>query len=57
MQRDGELEMKENRMKKIIKDFRALEKKEQIVFFLLCSTISNFIVGIVKLVLSLTIPS
>lgn len=49
--------MKENRMKKIIKDFRALEKKEQIVFFLLCSTISNFIVGIVKLVLSLTIPS
>jgi len=49
--------MKENGMKKIIKDFRALEKKDQIVFFLLCSTISNFIVGIVKLVLSLTIPS
>ena len=44
-------------MKKIIKDFRALEKKDQIVFFLLCSTISNFIVGIVKLVLSLTLPS
>ena len=49
--------MKENKIKQIIKDFRALEKKDQLVFFLLCSTISNFIVGIVKFVLSLTIPS
>ena len=37
--------MKENRIKQIIKGFRALEKKDQLVFFLLCSTISNFIVG------------
>ena len=49
--------MKENRIKQIIKGFRALEKKDQLVFFLLCSTISNFIVGVVKFVFSLTIPS
>ncbi len=49
--------MKENKMKQKIKEFRALEKKDQLVFFLLCSTISNFFMAIVKLVLSLTIPS
>ncbi|MBQ2937332.1 MAG: hypothetical protein IJE05_00370 [Clostridia bacterium] len=49
--------MKENRTKQIIKDFLSLEKKEQLVFFLSCSTIANFIVGIIKFVLALTIPS
>ena len=44
-------------IKNLIKDFRALEKKDQLIFFLLCSAISNFIVAIVKFVLSLTIPS
>ena len=42
-------EMKKNKIKQIIKNFKALEKKDQIVFFLLCSTINNFVVGIVKL--------
>ena len=44
-------------MKELIKKFRALEKKDQLIFFLICSTISNFIVGVIKLTLSLTIPS
>ena len=44
-------------MKQLIKEFRALEKKDQLIFFLLCSTISNFLVAIIKFVLSLTIPS
>ncbi|MBQ6991985.1 MAG: hypothetical protein IJN50_03620 [Clostridia bacterium] len=44
-------------MKEIIKKFRALEKKDQLIFFLVCSTISNFIVGIIKFIFSLTIPS
>ena len=35
-------------MKDIIQKFRALEKKDQLIFFLVCSTISNFIVGISK---------
>jgi len=44
-------------MKDIIQRFRALEKKDQLIFFLICSTISNFIVGVIKLILSLTLPS
>ena len=44
-------------MKDIIQKFRTLEKKDQLIFFLVCSTISNFFIGIVKLVFSLTIPS
>ena len=44
-------------MKELIKKFRALEKKDQLIFFLVCSTISNFCVGIIKFVLSLSIPS
>lgn len=44
-------------MKKIIKKFLALEKKDQLIFFLLCSTISNFFIAIVKFIFSLTIPS
>ena len=44
-------------MKQLIKEFRALEKKDQLIFFLLCSTISNFLVAIIKFILSLTIPS
>ena len=49
--------MKENRIKQIIKDFFALEKKDKLVFFLLCSTITNFFVAIIKFILSFTIPS
>ena len=49
--------MKENRIKHIMKEFRTLEKKDQVIFFLLCSTISNFIVAIIKFIFSLTIPS
>lgn len=44
-------------MKQLIKEFRVLEKKDQLIFLLLCSTISNFLVAIVKFILSLTIPS
>ena len=44
-------------MKKLIKEFRALEKKDQLIFLLLCSAISNFVVATVKFILSLTIPS
>ena len=44
-------------MKKLIKTFRALEKKDQLIFFLVCSIISNFFVGIIKFIFSLTIPS
>lgn len=44
-------------MKEIIRKFRTLEKKDQLIFFLLCSTVSNFIVGIIKFIFSLTIPS
>lgn len=44
-------------MKDIIQKFRALEKKDQLIFFLVCSTISNFFIGIIKFIFSLTIPS
>ena len=44
-------------MKELIRKFRALEKKDQLIFFLVCSTISNFCVGIIKFMLSLSIPS
>ena len=44
-------------MKVIIQKFRALEKKDQLIFFLICSTFSNFFVGIIKFIFSLTIPS
>lgn len=44
-------------MKELIRKFRALEKKDQLIFFLVCSTISNFGVGIIKFILSLSIPS
>lgn len=39
------------------KKFRTLEKKDQLIFFLLCSTIINFFIAVIKFVLSLTIPS
>ena len=44
-------------MKEVIERFRELEKKERVIFFLLCSTIGNFLIGVIKLILSLTIPS
>ena len=44
-------------MKELIRKFRALEKKDQLIFFLVCSTINNFCVEIIKLILSLSIPS
>ena len=44
-------------MKKLVKKFLVLEKKDQLIFFLLCTAISNFTVASVKFVLSITIPS
>lgn len=44
-------------MKKIINNIIELDKKDQIVLFLIGSTIGNIIIAIVKFVLSLTIPS
>ena len=44
-------------MKELIKKFRALEKKDQLIFFLVCSAISNFCVGVIKFIISLSIPS
>ena len=44
-------------MKDLIRKFRTLEKKDQLIFFLICSTISNFFVGVIKFIFSLTIPS
>ena len=44
-------------MKDLIRNFRALEKKDQLIFFLVCSTISNFFIGIIKFIYSLIIPS
>ena len=44
-------------MKDVIQKFRVLEKKDQLIFFLVCSTISNFSIGIIKFIFSLTIPS
>jgi len=44
-------------MKDRIKKFRTLEKKDQLIFFLVCGAISNFGVGIIKFILSITIPS
>lgn len=44
-------------MKSMIKKFIELEKKDKLIFFLLCSAIGNFTIAIVKFVLSLTIPS
>lgn len=44
-------------MKEIIEKYRALEKKDQLIFFLLCSAVGNFCVGLIKFIFSLTIPS
>ena len=44
-------------MKKVIKDFLLLEKKDQLIFFLICSAIGNFVIAVVKFIFSLTIPS
>lgn len=44
-------------MKELLHSFLELEKKDKLVFFLMCSAIGNFLIGIVKFVLSLTIPS
>lgn len=44
-------------MKEIIKNFLALEKKDQLIFFLLCGAINNFFIAVIKFIFSLTIPS
>ena len=44
-------------MKKLIRDFLSLGMKDRLMFFLLCTTISNFIVAVVKFIFSITIPS
>lgn len=40
-----------------VKQFLALEKKDQLILFLQCTVMLNFIVTIIKLVLSISIPS
>jgi len=44
-------------MKDIVKKFLELEKKDQLIFFLLCMAISNFSVAVIKFILSISIPS
>lgn len=44
-------------IKQIITDFFNIDKKDRIVFYMLCLTVTNFLMATVKLVLSLTIPS
>lgn len=44
-------------MKESIQKFLVLEKKDQLIFFLLCMAITNFMVAIVKFILSISIPS
>ena len=44
-------------MKEIVEKYKALEKKDKIILFLLCSTVSNFFVGLIKFIFSLVIPS
>ncbi|MBQ8044281.1 MAG: hypothetical protein IJ272_09105 [Clostridia bacterium] len=44
-------------MIKVVKDFFELEKKDRLIFYLLCSMISNILVAVVKFGLSLYIPS
>ena len=40
-----------------VKQFLALEKKDQLILFLQCTVIFNFIMTIIKFVLSISIPS
>lgn len=42
---------------KIIKFFLKLEKSDQVIFFLLFTTLINIIIALVKFILSLTLPS
>ena len=44
-------------MKEIIEKYKALEKKDKVILFLFCSAVSNFFVGLIKFIFSLTIPS
>ena len=44
-------------MNKILRQLKSLEKEERIMFFLVFTTIGNIFMAIVKLVLSLTLPS
>ena len=44
-------------MLKIVHNFFSIEKKDRIVFYMLCLMVSNFLMAAVKLILSLTIPS
>ena len=44
-------------MKNIVKEFINLEKRDKVVFFLICSTIGNFYIAIIKFLISFTLPS
>lgn len=44
-------------MKEILRKFRTLEKKDQLIIFLMFSTMGNLFMAIIKFVLALTIPS
>ncbi|MBO5178728.1 MAG: hypothetical protein J6B87_00050 [Clostridia bacterium] len=42
---------------KVIKQFLKLEKKDKLFFFLICGSISNLFIGIIKFIFAITIPS
>ena len=44
-------------MSSIVKYFKNLKKEDRIIFFLIFTTVGNIFIAIVKLVLSLTLPS
>lgn len=44
-------------MKNLIKKFLALEKKDQLIFFLLCNAIISYVIAFGKFIFSITIPS
>lgn len=44
-------------MKNIFKEICSLEKKDRVVFFLICSTIGNFSIAAIKFIISFILPS
>lgn len=44
-------------MKNVVKEFISLEKRDKVVFFLLCSTIGNFLIAVIKFLISFILPS
>jgi len=44
-------------MIKIVKDFFEIEKKDRLIFYLLCSMIGNVLTAVIKFIFSISIPS